>query len=139
VRTTRSLLLTPEGEIYLARAQRILSDITETEELVSGGGLATPRGLLRVNATVGFGERFIIPLAGEFLALYPEVRLELSFTDGIIDLIEERTDIAIRVGPMRDSSLKARKLLHSHRITVATPGLSRAPRAARAPGRSGRT
>ncbi|KQY31877.1 LysR family transcriptional regulator [Rhizobium sp. Root483D2] len=121
VRTTRSLLLTPEGEIYLARAQRILSDITETEELVSGGGLATPRGLLRVNATVGFGERFIIPLAGEFLALYPEVRLELSFTDGIIDLIEERTDIAIRVGPMRDSSLKARKLLHSHRITVATP------------------
>ena len=121
VRTTRSLLLTPEGEIYLARAQRILSDITETEELVSGGGLATPRGLLRVNATVGFGERFIIPLAGEFLALYPEVRLELSFTDGIIDLIEERTDIAIRVGSMRDSSLKARKLLHSHRITVATP------------------
>ncbi len=121
VRTTRSLLLTPEGEIYLGRAQRILAEIAETEQLVAGGGRATPRGLLRVNATVGFGERYILPLAGEFLGLYPEVRLELSLTDGVIDLIEERTDIAIRVGPMRDSSLKARKLLESHRITVATP------------------
>jgi DNA-binding transcriptional LysR family regulator len=121
VRTTRSLLLTPEGEIYLARAQRILADIAETEQIVADGGRATPRGLLRVNATVGFGERYIMPLAGEFLALYPQVRLELSLTDGVIDLIEERTDIAIRVGPMRDSSLKARKLLDSHRITVATP------------------
>ena len=121
VRTTRSLLLTPEGEIYLARAQRILAEIAETEQLIAGGGRATPRGLLRINATVGFGERYIIPLAGEFLALHPEVRLELSLTDGVIDLIEERTDIAIRVGPMRDSNLKARKLLESHRITVATP------------------
>jgi DNA-binding transcriptional LysR family regulator len=122
VRTTRSLLLTPEGEIYLARAQRILADIAETEQLVAEGGRATPRGLLRVNASVGFGECYVLPLAGEFLALYPEVRLELSLSDSLIDLIEERTDVAIRVGPMRDSSLKARKLLDSHRITVATPG-----------------
>ncbi len=121
VRTTRSLILTPEGEIYLARAQRILSDIAETELVVANGGRATPRGLLRINATVGFGERYILPLAGEFLALYPEVRLDISLTDGVIDLIEERTDIAIRVGPMRDSTLKARKLMESYRITVATP------------------
>jgi DNA-binding transcriptional LysR family regulator len=121
VRTTRSLVPTPEGEIYLARAQRILSDIAETELVVANGGRATPRGLLRINATVGFGERYILPLAGEFLALYPEVRLDISLTDGVIDLIEERTDIAIRVGPMRDSTLKARKLMESYRITVATP------------------
>lgn len=121
VRTTRSLLLTPEGEVYLARAQRILAEIAETELMVANGGQAKPRGLLRINATVGFGERYILPLAGEFLALYPEVRLDISLTDGVIDLIEERTDIAIRVGPMRDSTLKARKLMESHRITVATP------------------
>ncbi|OBZ95945.1 LysR family transcriptional regulator [Pararhizobium polonicum] len=121
VRTTRSLLLTPEGEVYLGRAQRILAEIAETEELVAGGGRATPRGLLRVNSTIGFGERYIVPLAGEFLARYPEVRLDLSLSDGIIDLIEERTDIAFRTAPMRDSSLMARKLLESHRITVATP------------------
>lgn len=121
VRTTRSLLLTPEGEIYLSRAQRILAEIAETEQMVANGGRATPRGLLRINATVGFGERYILPLAGEFLALYPQVRLDISLTDGVIDLVEERTDIAIRVGPMRDSTLKARKLMESYRITVATP------------------
>ncbi len=75
--------------------------------------MATPRGLLRVNSTVGFGECCILPLVPEFLALYPEVELDLSLTDGVIDLIEERTDVAIRVGPMRDSSLKARKLFES--------------------------
>ncbi len=121
VRTTRSLVPTAEGEIYLSRARRILADIAETEQVVANGGKAKPRGLLRVNATVGFGECYILPLAGEFLALYPEVQLELSLTDGLIDLIEERTDVAIRAGPLRDSTLKARKLLSTHRITFATP------------------
>ncbi|WLR96101.1 LysR family transcriptional regulator [Shinella sumterensis] len=122
VRTTRSLLLTPEGETYLARARRVLAEIDEMERLVAQGAQAKPRGLLRVNATIGFGECYIIPLVGEFLSLYPDVRLELSLSDGLIDLVEERTDIAFRTAPMADSSLKARKLLVSHRITVATPG-----------------
>jgi len=121
VRTTRSLLLTPEGETYLARARRVLAEIDEMERLVAQGAQAKPRGLLRVNATIGFGECYIIPLVGEFLSLYPDVRLELSLSDGLIDLVEERTDIAFRTAPMADSSLKARKLLVSHRITVATP------------------
>lgn len=121
VRTTRALQLTPEGEIYLRRAQKILAEITETEQLVAGGSATAARGLLRVNASVGFGERYILPLIGEFLALYPKVRLDLTLTDGIIDLIGERTDIAIRVGPMRDSTLMAKKLLDSRRIIVASP------------------
>ncbi|MBB4184946.1 DNA-binding transcriptional LysR family regulator [Sinorhizobium terangae] len=121
VRSTRMLQLTPEGEIYLQRAQRILAAIAETEQVVSGGGRAMPRGPLRVNASVGFGERYILPLAAEFLARYPDVQLDLSLTDGIIDLIEERTDIAIRSGPMRDSALKARKLLESRQVIIAAP------------------
>lgn len=121
VRTTRSLLLTPEGETYLARARRVLAEIDEMERLVAQGAQARPRGLLRVNATIGFGECYIVPLVGEFLSLYPEVKLELSLSDGLIDLVEERTDIAFRTAPMADSSLKARKLLSSHRVTVATP------------------
>lgn len=121
VRTTRSLQLTPEGEIYLARARRILADIAETEIMVSSGAEAAPRGLLRVNALMGFGERYILPIVSEFLALYPHVQLDLSLTDGVIDLIEERTDIAIRSGALRDSSLKARKLLETRRVLVASP------------------
>lgn len=80
-----------------------------------------PRGLLRVNASVGFGERHLLALIPAFLELYPEVQLDISLTDGIIGLIEERTDIAIRSGAMDDSSLKARKLLESRRVIVASP------------------
>ncbi|MDQ0564055.1 DNA-binding transcriptional LysR family regulator [Rhizobium mesoamericanum] len=121
VRSTRMMTLTPEGEVYLARARRILAEIAETEQIVAGGGRMVPRGLLRVNASVGFGERYLIPLIPNFLALYPEVQLDVSLTDGIIGLIEERTDIAIRSGSMDDSSLKARKLLESRRVIVASP------------------
>jgi DNA-binding transcriptional LysR family regulator len=121
VRTTRSLQLTPEGEVYLARARRILADIAETEIIVSSGAEAVPRGLLRVNALMGFGERYILPIVSEFLALYPHVQLDLSLTDGVIDLIEERTDIAIRSGILRDSILKARRLLETRRVLVASP------------------
>jgi DNA-binding transcriptional LysR family regulator len=121
VRTTRRLELTPEGEVYLGRARRILSDIAETERVVAQGARVVPRGPLRVNASVGFGELYILPLLPEFLALYPEIELDLTLTDGVIDVIGERTDVAIRFGPMRDSSLKARKLLESRLVVIASP------------------
>ncbi len=121
VRSTRTMTLTPEGEVYLDRARRILADIAETEQIVAAGGKLVPRGLLRINASLGFGERYLLPLVPEFLKLYPEVQLDISLTDGIIGLIEERTDIAIRSGAMDDSSLKARKLLESRRVIVAAP------------------
>lgn len=117
-RSTRVVTLTPEGEIYLSRARRILADIADTEQIVAGGGKVVPRGLLRVNATLGFGERYLLPLAPEFLSLYPEIELDISLTDGVISLIEERTDIAIRSGGLADSSLKARKLKEVRRIIV---------------------
>jgi DNA-binding transcriptional LysR family regulator len=121
VRTTRSLQLTPEGEIYLERAQRILEDIREAEQVVSTGGEATPRGRLRVSVSVAFGVRYIVPLVPEFLARYPDVTLDLSLTDGIIDIVEERADVAIRSGDLRDTALKARRLMDSRRIIVASP------------------
>lgn len=121
VRTTRALQLTPEGEIYLERSRRILSDIEETERAVAAGGAAMPRGRLRVSTSVAFGVRYIVPLVPDFLNLYPEVDLDLALNDGIIDIVGERADIAIRSGALRDSSLKARKLLESRRIIVASP------------------
>jgi DNA-binding transcriptional LysR family regulator len=120
VRSTRTLETTPEGEIYLRRARRILSEIEETEELIAGGG-GEAKGMLRVSASVGFGEKFILPLVANFIERHPKVKLDLTLTDGVIDLIGERTDIAIRVGPMRDSSLKARQLYSGRRVIVASP------------------
>ncbi|QFY63111.1 LysR family transcriptional regulator (plasmid) [Rhizobium grahamii] len=121
VRSTRIVTPTPEGEIYLARAKRVLSEITDIEQLISSGGKVVPRGPLRINASLGFGERYLLPLVPDFLALYPEVELDISLTDGVIALIEERTDIAIRSGAMNDSALKARKLLESRRVIIASP------------------
>lgn len=121
VRTTRTLQLTPEGETYLARAQAILADIAETERMISSGGEVVPSGRLRVSASVGFGARCVVPVLPDFLARYPRVELDLSLTDEVIDLVEERADIAIRSGPLRDSALKARKILESRRVITASP------------------
>ncbi|CDN46941.1 LysR family transcriptional regulator [Neorhizobium galegae] len=122
VRSTRMLQLTPEGETYLARAQRILAEIADTEEMVSGGGRTLPRGPLSINASVGFGERYILPLTWEFQQLFPDIQLDITLTDDIVDLIRERVDIAIRHGPMRNSSLMARKLGESRQVVIASPG-----------------
>ncbi|HVJ40435.1 MAG TPA: LysR family transcriptional regulator [Dongiaceae bacterium] len=121
VRSTRALQLTPEGDAYLQRARRILAEIEDTERVVAGGAAAAPRGLLRLNVSVGFGVRCVVPLVPDFLKLYPEVQLDLSLSDSIIDLIEERADIAIRTGPLRDSSLTARKVMESPRVIVGAP------------------
>lgn len=121
VRSTRSLQLTPEGEIYRQRALRILAEIEDTERVVASGASAAPRGLLRVNSSVAVGQFLILPLMPKFLALYPEVELDFTLSERVVDLIGERADIAIRVGPMRDSNLKARKLCESRKVVVASP------------------
>lgn len=121
MRSTRALQLTSEGELYLAQASRILADIDETERMVVSGSALRPRGRLRVSSTVGFGTHVIVPLVPDFLDLYPDVDLDLSLSDGVIDLLGERTDVAIRAGLLQDSALKARKLTESRRLIVASP------------------
>ncbi len=121
VRSTRTLQLTAEGETYLARASRILAEIADTEAVVAGGGRMLPRGPLSVNASVGFGERYILPLVGEFLKTFPDVQLDVTLTDDMVDVIRDRVDIAIRHGPLRDSSLMARRLGKSRQVVIASP------------------
>jgi DNA-binding transcriptional LysR family regulator len=134
VRSTRILQLTPEGETYLARARRILAEIDDTEAVVAGGGRMLPRGPLSVNASVGFGEHYVLPLTGAFLETFPDVQLDITLTDDTVDLIGERVDIAIRHGPLRSSSLMARKLGESRQVVIASPrylerfGTPRTPR-----------
>jgi DNA-binding transcriptional LysR family regulator len=121
VRSTRRLSLTLEGESYLARARIILAQIEETEREVAQGANAAPRGRLRVSASVPFGMHCITPLIPEFLQRYPGVQVDLSLSDEVIDLIGERADVAIRVGPLRDSTLMARRLAESRYEVVASP------------------
>lgn len=118
-RSTRRVQLTPEGEAYYDRAVRILADMAEAEREASLD--ASPRGRLRVNSNVPFGRRFLTRLAPQFLARYPEVTLDLILSDTVVDLLEERADVAIRVGPLPDSSLMARKLGSSRIVVVASP------------------
>lgn len=121
VRSTRQLQLTPEGELYLHRARTILDQIDETDRLIAGGGYGAPRGRLCINASVAFSEVFIVPILPDFLREYPDIEVDLTQTDGIVDLLEERADIAIRSGGLPDSNLMARKLLETKRMIVAAP------------------
>jgi DNA-binding transcriptional LysR family regulator len=118
-RSTRKLLLTAEGEAFLERAHRVLADLDEAERAVAAG--AVPRGLVRVNCNVPFGLHCLLPLIPRFTAAHPDVRLDIVLTDQVIDLMDERADVAIRVGPMRPSQLMARKLGQSRMVVVAAP------------------
>lgn len=119
-RTTRSLALTPEGEAYLHRSQRILADIAEAEGEVAQFR-ALPRGLLRINVGTAFGMHQLSPALPEFLQRHPEVQVELTVTDRLVDLIEEGADMGIRTGVLADSSLVARKICDLERVICASP------------------
>ena len=119
-RTTRSLAATPEGERYLAQAQRILEDIAELERELTGSR-SEPQGLLRVDATLGFGRRHIAPLVSEFVRRHPRVELQLQLTDRMPALTDAAFDVSIRFGRPPDSRLFARRLLTNHRVLCAAP------------------
>jgi DNA-binding transcriptional LysR family regulator len=119
-RTTRKLALTAEGEAYFASARRILVDIEEAETEVTQFS-QSPKGLLRVNVGVAFGMHQLAPALPRFLERYPEIELDITVTDRLVDLVEEGADVAIRTGALRDSSLIARKICDVHRVICASP------------------
>jgi DNA-binding transcriptional LysR family regulator len=119
LRSTRKLTVTPEGRAFHERCLRILADIDEAERDAAAG--AAPRGRVRVNANVPFGLHHLLPLLPGFLARHPQVTVDVVLTDQVVDLLEERADVAIRVGPLRASQLVARKLGESRMEVVAAP------------------
>lgn len=119
-RTTRSLALTAEGEAYRDRMSVLLADIATVEAGLGQGGKG-PRGLLRINASPSIGTMGLLPILPRFTARYPDIVLDLALSDAIVDLVEERADVAIRIGPLRDTSLRAKKLGHSRMVLVASP------------------
>lgn len=131
-RTTRRLSLTDEGEIYLKAASRILSDIGDLEQRV-GSRRVAPQGLIRVNATFGFGRRHVAPGLLEFVRRYPEVQVQLDLSDRPLSLVEDGYDIGIRVGAPGDTALVARKLAGNHRVVCGAPSYLRVHGAPRTP------
>nr|WP_282103395.1 LysR family transcriptional regulator [Halomonas getboli] len=133
-RTTRSLTLTSEGRRFIERVREGLSVLEEAEEAVRMNR-ERPHGPLRVDAATPFILHQLVPLIGEFQAAYPDIALELCASDDIIDLLEQRADVAIRIGGLEDSTLHARSLGHSPLRLVASPaylerhGLPEAPEA----------
>ena len=119
-RTSRNLTLTESGQIYYESAVRLLSDLDDTEQAV-GRGQTQPSGLLRVTLSAGFGRLVIVPLLPAFHARYPEIVTDLIVSDRFVDLVEDGIDLAIRLGELADSSVIARRIGVSPRVTVATP------------------
>lgn len=120
VRTSRRLLLTDAGRGYVAACRQILEELDDAERLASGE-YRTPRGALLVTAPVLFGRLHVQPVVLDFLAVYPEISLRLMLSDATIDIVEERVDLALRIGALPDSGLVARRLGEVRWIVCASP------------------
>lgn len=119
-RTTRRLALTEEGQLFLTHARQILLSVEQAEEQIARRR-ETPSGRLRINAAAPFMQHVIVPLIGAFRQRYPLIQLELNTDDIVIDLLEQQTDIAIRIGELRDSTMRARMLGSSKVRLLASP------------------
>lgn len=124
-RTTRRLSLTDSGADYFERCRHILDDLGEANAAASASG-AIPRGKLKINAPLSFGNLHLAPLWGEFLKLYPQVELDIVLTDRVIDLVDEGFDLAIRIARLQGSTLVSRKLASDRVVLCASPGYLRA-------------
>ncbi|MFD2238204.1 LysR family transcriptional regulator [Aureimonas populi] len=118
-RSTRQLQLTPEGCAFYERATRILADLEDAERSASVG--EQPVGRVRINTSASYANHVLTPLLPDFLALHPGVTLDIVQTDAVVDLLAERMDVAIRAGPLKSSSLVARKLGETALTIVAAP------------------
>ncbi|MQP64028.1 LysR family transcriptional regulator [Niveispirillum sp. SYP-B3756] len=117
-RSTRSVMLTAEGALFLERSRRILAEI-EAAEMELSQATAAPRGRLRVSLPMV--SSLMLPVLGEFMREYPEIVLDLDFTDRLVDVVEEGFDAVIRAGEPADSRLVARKLGSFRSVLVASP------------------
>ena len=117
-RSTRKLALTPEGERYYAQARRILDAVEESESSFREN--TTPSGLLRVACPTALAHKFVVPHVSTFLASYPGLTLDLQIRDRYVNLVDEGAELAIRIGHLEDSALRARPLGVFERVCVAS-------------------
>lgn len=119
-RTTRRLSLTEAGEIYYRQARQIQREVIEAGNAIAAFK-QTPSGLLKIGAPIGWTEIVIAPYLSEFISAYPEIELDIQSTDKVQDIVEERLDLVLRVGQLRDSSYVAHRLGKVELILCASP------------------
>jgi len=143
LRSTRGLTPTEAGLAFFERARRAIDEANEADNAARGsaGGL---RGNLRISAAVTFGRLHVVPQLGPFLDQHPQLNIDLMLDDRNINLVEEGIDVALRMGPLSDSSLTARKIADCRRVVLGTPayfarhpGVLCSPRRTQPPCRSG--
>ncbi|KZN43046.1 LysR family transcriptional regulator [Pseudoalteromonas luteoviolacea] len=127
-RTTRKLSLTTEGNVFLSHAkhlQHVLDDATSALRQRD----AEPAGKIKITAPVMYGEQYIMPLINQFMSIYPNIQVDMELNNNQLDLIEQGFDFAIRLGNLKDSSLRARLLAHRQTLVCAAPSyLTNAPK-----------
>lgn len=121
-RSTRSLTLTDAGAVYVRAARRIIEEIEEAERVVAGE-YVEPQGELVLTAPAMFGRVHVMPVVTEFLAAFPRIDLRLLLTDAVVPLIEERIDLAVRLGDLPDSSLVAARVGQMRTVLCASPAV----------------
>ncbi|WP_114765038.1 LysR family transcriptional regulator [Vibrio rhodolitus] len=119
-RTTRKVSLTQEGEAFLPHAEDVLASVDAAKGAI-GVGQASPSGTLRVTTPASFGRMHLMPALKNFLQAYPELSVDLRFSDSVLDLVEGGFDVAIRISELKDSSLVAKKIAGDPRIVCASP------------------
>lgn len=120
-RTTRSISLTPEGELYYRQCQQIIGDAEQLENAVSGRQ-SEPKGELRISCPLSFGLSHIRPILSTFLKKYPLIDIELDLNDRKVDVVADGFDVVLRAsGQLEDSSLICQKVMSSHGVTIASP------------------
>jgi DNA-binding transcriptional LysR family regulator len=123
-RTTRRQSLTDAGRSYFERAKQILEALEDADVTVASSAVR-PTGTLRVTAPLTFGLLYLAPLWGEFMTRYPEVKLDITLSDRIVDLVDEGFDVALRIARLADSSLVSRKLASARMVMCASPAYLR--------------
>lgn len=120
-RTTRKLSLTEEGRLFYGRCKTVLADVEVAEEEITAKSIAV-KGLIKVNVPVSFGLLELAPLWPDFMTKYPDVELDITLADRIVDLVEEGYDLAVRIARLPNSSLISRKLASTRLVLCASPG-----------------
>jgi DNA-binding transcriptional LysR family regulator len=119
-RTTRQVSLTPDGERLFERCQRVLAEV-EDLHAEAAGTRALPAGTLRIDLPIVYGKRFVLPLLADLVRRHPALQLDVRLQDAYVDLVRDGIDLAVRLGPLKDSSLVARRIDRQGMALCASP------------------